>query len=294
MSELTTVKLLSNIDITNDYKNSFTFATLSTQTAFFLSKTNTTFSNLTYQRKERSIRVKENIETLFNVSYLMFQNANFGVKWFYGFIVDMKYLNPETTEIFFEIDVLQTWKFDVDYKYAYIEREHVADDTIGLNLLSENIDVGEYVVNDSETVAALETMSIIVATTTKRDGSGGFEDVQGDSYSGIYSGVAFIPFGNYAAGITLLNSFLADITADGKAESIISIFLTPTILLPATYTNGSPLPSDDAWTTNIEFTANHLALDYNYSPKNNKLFVFPYNFLYVTNNQGASATFKYL
>jgi hypothetical protein len=284
MSELTTVKLLSNIDITNDYKNSFTFATLSAQTAFFLSKTNTTFSNLTYQRKERSIRVKENIETLFNVSYLMFQNANFGVKWFYGFIVDMKYLNPETTEIFFEIDVLQTWKFDVDYKYAYIEREHVADDTIGLNLLSENIDVGEMVNNGTnlDNITALEDITILVASTVIRDGAGDFEDVQGDVYAGVYSGVAYLYFPNTTSGIAMLNTFLHDITAKGKSDAIISIFMIPYVLLPSGISAGDPITSDSPWGSIKTVYKNHTNLD-GYIPKNNKLFVYPYNFIMLIN-----------
>jgi hypothetical protein len=90
-----TIKLLQNIDITNDYINTFSWGNLAAQTNFFLTKVKTgcSFESNTYVRKERAVRVPVNVETLYNISYMMFQNTNFGTKWFYAFITDMRYIN---------------------------------------------------------------------------------------------------------------------------------------------------------------------------------------------------------
>ena len=44
----------------------------------------------------------------------------------------------------FEIDVLQTWYFDYEYRMCYIERAHSLTDEIGDNIVAESFDVGDY------------------------------------------------------------------------------------------------------------------------------------------------------
>lgn len=60
----------------------------------------------------------------------MYQNANYGDKWFYAFIVNMRYITDYTTEIEILTDAFQTWQFDIIFKQSFVEREmiNVADD----------------------------------------------------------------------------------------------------------------------------------------------------------------------
>lgn len=60
----------------------------------------------------------------------MYQNANYGDKWFYAFIVNMTYISDYTTEIEILTDAFQTWQFDIIFKQSFVEREmiNVADD----------------------------------------------------------------------------------------------------------------------------------------------------------------------
>ena len=60
----------------------------------------------------------------------MYQNANYGDKWFYAFIVNMKYISDYTTEIEILTDAFQTWQFDIIFKQSFVEREmlNVTDD----------------------------------------------------------------------------------------------------------------------------------------------------------------------
>ena len=55
------------------------------------------------------------------------------------FISDILYINENCTAITFEIDVMQTWLFDFEIKKSFIERMHVADDTISRNVVEEDL-----------------------------------------------------------------------------------------------------------------------------------------------------------
>lgn len=89
----------------------------------------------------------------------MFQNKNFGTKWFYAFIRNKEYANDENTIITFEIDVFQTWQFDIEYLKSFISRSHqqqfLSDGTPWLsNLFPEQVEYGrDYVVTHTEVVS---------------------------------------------------------------------------------------------------------------------------------------------
>ena len=159
------VELIRNVDITKQYRNTFSFADLSAQSTFFLTKPRRLFSEFQYVRKEKVLRVRGKYDELLVYNYLRFKNSDFGDKWFYAFVNDMKYLSDEVTEITFEIDVIQTWLFDMDIKTSFIEREHVDDDTFGKHLVLENLDVGEYVTKAVDAIPALFPQAVIIATT---------------------------------------------------------------------------------------------------------------------------------
>lgn len=91
----------------------------------------------TYVRFNNAIRIQGNAEDYYTYDYVMYQNANYGSKWFYAFIVGVNYVNENVTEFELEIDVLQTWMFDYDLVAGFVEREHVNSDLIGEHLNAE-------------------------------------------------------------------------------------------------------------------------------------------------------------
>lgn len=58
-------------------------------------------------------------------NYVMYQNSNYSDKWFYAFIVNMRYENDSTTYITIATDVWQTWQFDLTFKPSFVEREMI-------------------------------------------------------------------------------------------------------------------------------------------------------------------------
>ena len=109
------------------------------------------FTNQYYQRAEKNkLRIQALYDNVVACNYLIFQNGgSFGGKYFYAFITHAEYINNNTTEITYEIDVMQTFNFDYELGDCFVEREHVIDDTFGKNLVDEALATGEYIVNTS-------------------------------------------------------------------------------------------------------------------------------------------------
>ena len=103
------------------------------------------FSAQSYQRVNKgTLRLQVTADDIYDYNYLMFRNASYGSKWFYAFINKVNYINDNTSEIEYELDVIQTWLFEAVLEPSYIDREHSATDVIGENLAPEPVKLGEY------------------------------------------------------------------------------------------------------------------------------------------------------
>lgn len=97
-----------------------------------------------YQRWKRDyIRVSLTCDDLYDCNYLIFRNKGYSDKWFYAFLDEPEYINNNCSAIHYTIDVMQTWMFDIEVPPCFVEREHALTDTIGSNLIEENLETGE-------------------------------------------------------------------------------------------------------------------------------------------------------
>lgn len=103
-------------------------------------------------------------------TYMMFKNTNYENKWFYAFVTDVTWVNNVTWEVSFILDVMQTYYFDFTYSQCLIERQHVEDDSIGANLIEENLEIGEYVYEGGVGIREFQQTHTCVATTLSQDG----------------------------------------------------------------------------------------------------------------------------
>ena len=143
-----TIKILKNVPLEKDYINTLYFANATAQLTYFNSTAKYTLSTQSYQRANKGVcRVNYKVEDLYDCNYLMFQNTSFGTKWFYAFITSVDYVNNVTSDIHYEIDVMQTWAFEMSLTQCFVEREHSATDNIGDNIVAEPVDIGELVFN---------------------------------------------------------------------------------------------------------------------------------------------------
>jgi hypothetical protein len=180
-----------------DEKNQLTFSSEQNQRNYFLSLPYLEYDNCSYQRKEGVIRYQTEpngitYEDLLEYNYCMYQNEHYSNKWFYAFITEVKYVNDGMTEIKLETDVMQSWKFEINYKASFVEREHVNDDTIGAHTIPENFELGEYVCSQAEvgtTFAVASNCYVCCATTSNYDDQAGSRT--NSYYNSLFSGLIY-------------------------------------------------------------------------------------------------------
>ena len=286
----TNLKLLK-VPINIDNKNQLTFPNITTQFNYFNSLDSIEVNNFSYQRSNSVIRFPAHIDSIINYNYCMYQNKNYTDKWFYAFITDMTYINDELTDITIKTDVYQTWMFEVDIKSCFVEREHVNDDTVGKNTYPEGLETGEYIINlgfDSD----IGISHIVMGTTVNP--IDGVMRVTGSIYGGIYSGVKYYVFET----TTDLTNALSRIAVNGNSDSIVSLFYCPDFITgynDITFPSSgiAEVPNTDTGNIGmgIAIPLRPNVID-GYTPKNKKLFVYPYVGYMVSNNSGDSITYR--
>lgn len=279
----TNIRILKDVPLEPSYENTLYFSSLSAQTNYFSSKAKYTLTQNTYQRVNRGvIRVGIKADNLYDCNYVMFQNAGYGNKWFYAFILKVEFVNNTTADIYFGVDVMQTYAFDYTLKECMIERQHSESDEIGDNLVPEGLETGEYVRENITNIESLKPNSIVIAVAANDVG----DDFYGGYFNGTYSGINYLAFPNTPEGADLCKKKLKMlVNGAGKADSIVSLFL---------------MPEDMVGKDGSELTVKRFLLSgdnpksFNgYIPRNNKLFTDPYSFLVVSTRTGNGTVYNW-
>lgn len=149
-----TIKLLKNVPLDPSYTDTLYFSDLTSQlNAFNTIWTKRTFERQSYQRARRGVlRLQVLADTVYDYNYMLFQNTAYGNKWFFAFIKSIDYINDNTSEINYELDVMQTWFFEAQLEPCFVEREHAATDEIGENIAPEPVDLGPIICDDIYTM----------------------------------------------------------------------------------------------------------------------------------------------
>lgn len=147
-----TILICKDIPLNASYDDTLTFYDsngswdYTAQYNYFASKTSAILTKEKYsivRERQGILRVEGDVGKWETVNYMVFTNKNFLDKHFYAFINKAEYVNPNTTFLYFQLDVMQTWLGDIKFKESLIEREHVEDDSLYANLEDEGIQVQE-------------------------------------------------------------------------------------------------------------------------------------------------------
>ena len=310
--------LAKNINLDREYTNVLSYTE---NQMLSLCRENQVVSanNYSFLRSTGTILVEFSYAQCLEANYIAFQNPDYSNKWFFAFIDDVIYKGDRNCELKFTVDAWSTWYDRWQKKICYINRQHTNNDTIGANTIPENIDVGEVIQEAiTEDLAYGNEFGYWIAIESSwkiKDGSTGMEVADNDKGS-QYSGVTVYDntvFGNQIFFIKIQN--LSDFTnlvllisrtnLDGHIEDIKNIFILPNVAI-----NQTKLTTHNAsMGEGLNFTFYTINFDtepekfntvinkintYNdYTPKNNKCFVYPYNYLLVSNNQGSTNIYKY-
>lgn len=283
----TTVSLMWNVPLDADYEHTIYFDDPDKQTTYFNGLVKKRIASQSYQRAGiDAIRVDATMQEIYNCNYLAFINASHENKTYYAFITNVSYVNEHTCLVRYSIDVLQTWMFSYHIGPSFIERQHAMTDTPGDNLVPEDVELGEYVVSDAREVDYLKNLAIVMAATVKVDG-GNVIEATGSINGGVYSGLYYSLYPANSSGAALLSQHIELITIAGKSDGIVAVFMCPAFSV--SFFEGQP--SAQVPTADVPvIKPNTLG---GYTPKNKKLLTAPYNYLYVTDGMGKSATYNY-
>lgn len=294
--------ILLKVPLEIDEANQLTFASATAQYNYFNGLTGKLpFDKFTYQRKDGTIRIPALMDDILSYNYVMYRNTAHGSKWFYAFIESMEYVNDSVTAVKIKTDTWQTYQFDLTFKPTFVLREHTNDDTIGSNIVPENVDTGEPTINDSIVHMSPNITGNFV--TFMVSDTGPINKVWTDmpsQYNGIFSGYAFFGVDSLSDAQRIVdryvdntreeaiqNIFMAPKSVYGNYTTSIIDTVSPTITIYYPEVMSSPQSIIASQTISRINT-----LD-GYTPKNNKLYTYPYSYLYVTNNTGSDVEFRY-
>ena len=303
--------MCAGVPLNNKYDHTLYFANETDQLTYFNSHVDMSFHAYSYVRKKWSIKVEATFEQARVWSYLFFRNGT-GKRYFY-FITNVEYVSDVAVELSLELDVMQTYMFDWQLRPCYVDREHAATDAYGANTINEGLDVGDLIVDYSETADLCSNVSICMASTI--DLKTFYEDAthqKGDlstvqKVDNLVNGLAV-----YAWDITstdanvpkvgMLNHILKLLTSEGKSDAVFAMWHYPTNLLQRELVFAKN-PSEDltyqlAYRVTGSLPIAKTAFAYpqsidGYTPKNKKVLQYPYCFLYATNNNGGAAVYRY-
>lgn len=255
--------LYTGIPFDREHKHIRMFTSLGEQQSYFAGKIKKTYSNFSYVREQRGIRINDVADFALECNYCSFLNKGFGSKRFYAFITGVEYLANKTTQITIQIDYVQTFILDWKIGKCFVEREHVLDDGIGRNTVSENLETGEYIVSSDGGYNA--GIGII----------GYFLEEDGSINNGVYSATSVFTSTDAPSMNSWVNRY------EETPEKVIMISMCSADMVSGL--------NPQSKSFSINFSGRNHTFSFNgesYVAKNNKLLSWPYRFLTIDNYNG--------
>lgn len=267
----TTIYILNNIPLNKSYEHTVYYPDRDAQAQAFMKYKKYTLTDYSYQRSQLgTIRVALKYEQLIDCNYLMFKNTNFENKWFYAFITGIGYVSNDVTDVYYDLDVMQTWCYDYEFMPTFVDRQHSKTDALYENTQPEGLELGS--VYDFMARVGLYPLNgvddnfLILATTSPQGAHPRARVVSGALFS-LYSTV-----GNESEAISNLKTYIDN----GLESNIIAIYTCP--------------PSSKL---TIDKTFKRKQTIGEYHPRNYKLFTYPYSFICAYNDLGQEMELHY-
>lgn len=293
------IRILRDTGLNNTFQHTRYFSDRASQTSYFVGQTHITLDNQSYSRPDRGwIRIQRKADDLYNCDYLMFQNTAYGNKWFYAFITQIDYVSNNTSQVYFEIDPIQSWFFEYDLGRCLVERCHTASDAVGAHLEPEPIGFSDYVYNKQSSLIVDTSFKWVayapfdlnhppdISTLGNQDPFHyKFQSGLMNSAGGLVQGL----IGNVFTSHMDMSALFVDMD-NRLAEQVKVIVAMPAGFIgESTGTLGVIQPN-----VKDEAAAGRPSTLNGYTPRNNKLLTAPYNtMLFTTGGVSGSRTLRY-
>ena len=320
--------LCSGIKLDRNYENVLSY---NENSMLSLCRNNAIYTGNKYKIvgvRENKVNVSAKYSECIYANYMAFINPSYGNKWFFAWVTDVKLLNPDTTEITFVVDVFSTWYDRFNIGQAYIEREHVSDDTFGKHTLPENLETGEYTIKSETDASDLTEVCPVVCSVYAPDADPN-DPSNGRTY-GSYCGNRFEALGYYifkystdnaydpGSQVSCIQEYMDIINNQFSDDGIVSIFMAPRKMVgwinqadTSGWTNYSGVSYYYKNALDVFDHTNPVYIDYDkpykfsdlevtrpttfgtYTPVNNKCYCYPFQYINLTNNNGGNAIYEY-
>lgn len=293
-----TIEFFGDLGLSPNYDDTFYFDTTAHKDDYFTNTTKlATALNCTYTREKRGyVRVQIPMSTLIYAQYMRFYNNGFEGKWWYAFVKSVNYINNNTTEVEFQIDFLMSWMGSFTLGHCMVEREHTLYDDIGEHLMDEGLSTGDYILAAAEQITPYAPYLLVSSSSSVVTDAGGnkkVEDADACMYCGyMLTGLRYHPFqmhGNDSEDA--FNAWLAEITKATKADSIVSMRIVPQYCVPLGTLTGSAAGLAQENQGTFTSAATITSID-GYTPRNNKIFSYPYIVYEVVNGEGSANEYR--
>lgn len=305
-----TIKLLYVHGLDNRYLHTYYFNSTVAQTSFFNSKAVFTFTADSYTRHTNGqIRLQvadsalsvATMEQYFNCNYMMFQNTNFGSRWFYAFITAVEYINNVTIQVNFEIDVMQTWFFgsNMSQNKCFIERRTPTktENNDNINYEPEPIAASNYYYNQ-QTRANMysEGNAVVITSTSDVDQSLGVKQLGSVFYEGLFSGLNIVCFDcNTQDNVSDIADYLERVTGVTDAEgnvirettNVVSIVQMPKKYASNVFSKVGAVTEDE-----IDISSYTWDSVNEYVPKYKKVLDYPFHYWLLTDMDGQNVILR--
>lgn len=290
------IQLYKGINLDNRYMHTLYFANAQTQRSWFDALADPTlyFTNQYYTRVNRNyIRVKVNAEVVQNVTYMRFNNR--GNKDYYAFITAVNYINENVTELEYEIDVMQTWFIQAgSIQPCLVIREHTSNDTFTNNLENEPI-ASDIYDNDALTckrgtidiTSDMSGYSVIINSSNEVESSSKL--LQHGIFCGteyyahqVYDDPEDAPYENLEAIKAHMGDMLGSWDKQEQTADIVDLYMFP-----------KQFATDARSQSNYTYHIPAKGIDDDYKPVNNKLFMYPFCYLFGTTMDGEASIYRW-
>ena len=261
--------------------------------------------NYSFIRPTNSIYTDFTYSQCLQANYIAFQNPDYSNKWFFAWIDEVIYKGDKNCEITYTIDAWSTWFDYWSTKSCFVVREHVNDDTIGNHTVNENLNVGEVIEEcNSEDISYSDYPWIGVLTSHNPVTNSDFSAPITVYTKNVFAKKLCLFDASDMTNLVNLGLFLLKTNADNHNDDIDTIFFLPSNLISMskleentgnvggydfTFYTMSNTFEIEKFNTEIEKVISYS----DYTPKNKKCFVYPFNYLLVSNNIGNQNIYKY-
>lgn len=230
-----------------------------------------------------AVAIGYNQMVAYHCNYIRWVNKPWDEKPHYGFITKIEPRGTHTCVVSFEPDIWNECQFDMTLRQCFVERQHVkkSSDTIGRWTYPEDLQTGEMIVNGQDHRLQIPTANENGSFTTffasaysYNEATGALSTAPVMPYQGVTTGLEYLAPSNPSA-------FIGALVDQNKIDGLVDAWEMPDVFADS-----------DLVTKVFSMEKPYTSID-GYVPKNNKLFCYPYNYLYMTNNTGQSKNYQY-